>query len=41
MEAAATNRGKYILVDHIHMKNRAKGIWDADSRPQVIDIINR
>ena len=41
METAAMNRGKYILVDHIHMKNRAKGIWDADSRPQVIDIINR
>ena len=41
METAATNRGKYILVDNIHMKNRAKGIWDADSKPRVIDIINK
>ena len=32
-------RGKTILADYVHMKNRAKGIYDADSKPHIVEIM--
>ena len=38
LDTVARNRGHWVIVDNVHMKDREKGIWNADSRPAVIDI---
>tara|TARA_A100001011_G_scaffold325927_1_gene349200 strand:+ start:656 stop:943 length:288 start_codon:yes stop_codon:yes gene_type:complete len=37
-EVGTQFRGKTILADYVHMKNRARGIYDADSRPHIVEI---
>ena len=41
LEAGQRNRGSDLVVDHVRMKNRGQGIWNADSRPLLVDIIQR
>jgi len=41
LEAAHANRGEDIIVDGVRMKHRQKGLWSADSRPQVVEIVPR
>ncbi len=41
MEHIALNRGKYTILDNVHMKSKAKGLWDADSKPIVVDTIQK
>ena len=35
------HRGSIICVEGVRMKSRDRGLWNADSRPYVIDIINK
>ena len=38
LDTVARNRGHWVILDHVKMFNREKGLWNADSRPAVIDI---
>jgi hypothetical protein len=41
IEAALANRGRDIRVDGVRMKNREKGLWSADCKPYVLEILER
>jgi hypothetical protein len=41
IETCLEHRGSVICVEGVRMKSREKGLWNADSRPYVTDIINK
>ena len=41
IETHYEHRGEDIIVDNVRMKNREKGIYNADSTPVVVDRVPR
>ena len=39
LETWHQNRGHNLIVSGIRMKNRDRGLWSADSRPRVEDVV--
>jgi hypothetical protein len=39
IETIENNRGNYVILDGVRMKKRDKGLWNADSKPVLVEIM--
>jgi hypothetical protein len=41
IDTVLRNRGRYVICDGVRMKSRDRGLWSADSKPRVTDVVNK
>ena len=39
LEQIEANRGNYTILDNVRMKKRDVGLWNADSKPTLVEIL--